>query len=358
MGNIFGAIGLNDNDRVFKSTQGQEVIYQVAAAHIAARNAALNQAAGIFIQGTTEAHTERYKLPAGGRLQRRGRSAPTGAVKAYGSWDVAYPLEDFGAQIAGDDISMAYMTAEELSTHIDTVTAQNTNTFRFEMLKALMNDSADTFVDELHGSLTIQPLANGDSVVYPPVEGSESEATAEHYVTSGYAASGISDTNDPYPVLTGLLTDHFGRNTGNSNVVTFINSAQETLTANLARFVDVPDRFVAVGDDTDVPSGLPMAPGVVVGRHTSGTWIVSWDWIPAGYMLSVHLEAPAPLKKRVDPSDTGLPTDLALVARDMQYPFESSEWRHRFGLGVGNRLNGAVMELTADATYDTPTAYA
>jgi hypothetical protein len=75
-------------------------------------------------------------------------------------------------------------------------------------------------------------------------------------------------------------------------------------------------------------------------------------------MLAVHLEAPAPVIKRVDPAATGLGRGLQLVAEDESFPFTASFWRHRFGFGVGNRLNGVVMELGTGGTYTVPAAYA
>jgi hypothetical protein len=74
-------------------------------------------------------------------------------------------------------------------------------------------------------------------------------------------------------------------------------------------------------------------------------------------MLSVHLGVPKPLIRRIDPPDTGLGDGLQLVANDAQFPFNDSVWRHRFGVGGGNRLNGVVMEVAAGGTYTVPTAY-
>jgi hypothetical protein len=76
-------------------------------------------------------------------------------------------------------------------------------------------------------------------------------------------------------------------------------------------------------------------------------------------MLGVHLEAPAPLVMRVDPSDTGLGGgNFGLVVEDMDYPLQSSYFERRFGFGVGNRLNGYALEVSTDGSYAPPTAYA
>lgn len=356
MSGIFGILGLSDNDRSYVNTIGQSLVFTATQTLLQQYNADLNAAMSIFLDSTTTGFKERYKLPGGGRLQRRGGLAQSAAVKAYGSWDVAFPLEDFGAQLADSDIAMAYMTMPEYNRHVETVMIQDMNTVRFEMLKALFNSTAATFVDPINGSLTIERLANGDSVVYPPVLGSETEATDNHYLESNYAATAISDTNNPYITIREELEEHFGTSTGGDNIVVFINNAETPETEDLSDFDAVPDNYVRVGSNTDVPQGLPTVPGKVIGR-TNGVWVVEWRWMPANYMFGIHLDAPRPLKMRVDPADTGLGTGLQLVARDMQYPIESAHYRHRFGFGCANRLNGVVMELGTGGTYTVPTAY-
>jgi hypothetical protein len=357
MAQLFGAITLGDVT-TFADSRGQVLIYGYTQEYLNFVNAEADRMASVFVERTTEDHTERYKMPGGGRLQRRGLQTQVGATKATGSWDVAYPLEDFGAQIAGDDVSLAYMSVEDYNTHIQSVVIQNANTIRFEILKALFNNVARTFVDPLRSTLTIQPLANGDATVYPPINGAETEATSDHYLESGYAASAISDTNNPYATIVNKLTEVFGPSTGGSNIVTFINSAQTAKTAALTNFYEVQDSFIRVGSNTDVPMNLPNVPGKIIGRMSDGTWVVEWAWVPSGWMIGINLEQPAPLKMRVDPAYTGLGRGLQLVATDAEYPFQFAFWRHRFGVGVGNRLNGVVMELGTGGTYTIPTAYA
>lgn len=358
MSGIFGALGINDTERVMLNTLGQSVVYEAIQTVLNQYNAELASAMSIFIERSTSDYKIRYKLPGGGRLQRLGGQAQAGAVKAYGGWDVALPLEGFGAQLAGNRIDMAYMTVQDLDRHLNTIFIQDRNTVRYEILKALLNNVQRTFVDPLYGSLSVEPLANGDSVVFPPVLGSESEATDNHYLESGYAASAISDTNDPYATIVAELEEHFGVVTGGSNIATFINNAQVAKTLALTKFDSVVDRFIRPGANANLPQDLPASmPGRVLGRHSDGTWVVEWRSVPSAYMIAVHLEAPAPLLERVDPADTGLGSGLQLVAEDGDYPISSSHYEHRFGLGAGNRLNGVVMELGSGGTYDIPSGY-
>ncbi len=360
MTTIYGALGISDSDRIFLNTLGQQVVYDAARRVLADYNADLVAARTLFVRGTTSDHAIRYKLPGSGRMQRVNRNSSGGAVKQSGQWDVAFPLEGFEDQLAVDRVSLAYMTTQDLAREIDTVQIRNTNTVRFEMLKALFNNTVRTFVDERVGSLSIKPLAGAaDGTLYPPVEGSETEATEDHYLGANFLSSAISDTNNPFEIIVPEVVEHFGgRSSSGDNMITFMNEAQYAKVAALADFVEVSDRFVRDGANTAVPLALPTAPGSIVGRMKNRTWVSVWNHIPADYMVGVHLEAEPPLMKRSDLPETGLPSELDLVAQDNDHPFQSSFYAHRFGFGVANRLNGVVLHITNSTSYTIPTAFA
>jgi len=211
--------------------------------------------------------------------------------------------------------------------------------------------------------LTIRRLANTDGTSFPPVIGSVSEADDQHYVEQGDLATAIDDTHDPWigtntnsvNIIT-ELEEHFGVSAGSSEIVSFINNAEVPEVSALTEFEPVDIIQIAEGSQTASPVQVPSnLPGVVIGRHRAGAWIVRWDFVPATYILSVHTGVEAPLMKRVDPADTGLGTDLQLVAQDEEFPFSESTWRHRFGFGVANRLNGYVVEVAAGGSYTDPT---
>ena len=358
MTTIYSQIGIADTDRGFIGTVGQSVVYDLAAQFVAQRSADLMAQLSLFVAGTTSAHIERFKLPGGGFLEQRGATSPVASAKSSGSWDVAYPLFDFGRAITTDYVARGYMTAGEMQVHIDGVIAANANTVRFQLLRRLFNNTVQTFVDDLHGTLSVQPLANGDAVIYPAPQGSTVEGTADHYLESNYAASAISDANNPLATIEAALSAHFGSMTGGSNIVVLINSAQRAKIEALTNFVEVPDNFIVTGSNTDVPTGYPMLPSSarLIGR-SSGTWVAVYDWMPVAYMMGVHLEAPAPLRMRVDPADTGLGQGLQLISTDTNFPLQTASYVNRFGFGTGNRLNGVVMELGTGGSYTIPAGY-
>ena len=357
MSSIFGLLNISDADLTMVNSVGQRVLYDATTEYLSVINAELNAGLSLFVENTTEDYKERYKLPGGGRLQPRGTLANTAYRRTIGYWDVAYPINDYGAALGMDDVTLAYMTAAEYQRQVDGVVAGNTATVRFDLLKALFNASSRTITDDRWGSLTVQPLANGDSVVYPPAMGSETEATDNHYLESGYAASSIDNTNNPLVTLREELEEHFGTMTGGDNIVVFHNQAQTAKLEALADFDEVPDRYIRPGTGISVPEGAPNTPGIVTGR-SSGVWCVEWRWIPANYLLAIHLDQPKPLKMRVDTAASGIPRGLHLYFNDEARPIQTMQWRHRFGFGVGNRLNGVVMELGTGGSYTTPTSYA
>jgi hypothetical protein len=357
MSTLYSLLNINDSDRVYVQTLGQGLVLDAITEIVARNNSEMNAAMSIFIEKTTEDFQDRYKLPGGGRMSERDTMTPGHAVKATGGWDVAWPLKDYGEQIGGDDVEMAHMLISDLQRHLSTILIRNADRVRHEILFALFNNTQRTVIDR-RGTLLIEPLANNDTVVYPPVIGSNTEATENHYLASGYLPANISDVNNPFPVIRKELEHHFGVATGGARVVNYVNSTHtEQISENITNHREVVDRFIDPGDDTDRPVNFPMVPSTarIVGR-VSGTWHVEWDWIPENYILSIHEEAPKPLVMRVDPVDTGLARGLTLVARNETYPLEQSFWRHRFGIGAGNRVNGVVMHLTAGA-YTIPTGY-
>jgi hypothetical protein len=359
MSTIFGQLDLNDTDRVFNATVGQEAILTAIQDYLMRRDAMVDQLISVFVAENTTNHKERYKLPGTGRMQDMGFNPTTrpGLTRVFGEWDTAYPLASYQSGIGWDRVSMAYFTVSDMEKHISGVDIENRNSVRFALLKRIFDNTQTSFSDPLWGTLTVEPGANGDTVTYPPVIGSESEATEDHYLESGYAATAISDTNNPYVTIEADLVHHFGKSQGNDNVAVFINSAERPETEDLTDFVEVTDRFVVPGTQTSTLTGLPtMHPGRVIGR-TNGCWVIEWDWIPASYMVGIHLDAEPVLKRRVDPADTGLGVGLNLIMETDDFPNSAQYWENRYGFGAGNRLNLVVMELGSGGTYTIPTAY-
>lgn len=352
MSTVYGILGIQDRDATVDSV-GQQAVYEAINELAALQQAEMDAAYALFVEGTTTNYTERYYAPGGGKMQETQTTSRPGAVKPVGSWDVAYPIKNLTDQVAWDDVALAYMSGRQLDAVMEGIMTRHRNSMRYEILRRLLKSTTDTFIDRIHGSLTIQPLANGDSTNFPPVIGTDSEATENHYIETGYAASSISDTNNPFATVQDEMFEH----SGSGRLVAFINNAQRAKVAALTDFVARPRMNVVPGDNTATlnEAGLPFVPGEIIG--TADDVLISvWRWVPANYMITIDADLPAPLKARED-----VPASLRgfkLVATQQEHPIQESYWRHRIGFGVGNRLNGVVYEFGTGGSYTNPTAYA
>lgn len=360
MSDLAGILNISDSERAFVNTVGQQIVFDACNRLLAEYNEEVNLSIGVFIERETEKFKMRYLLPGGGKLQRMGRQAPAGAVKRHGYYDVAFPLRQWGAELAGDRVDMAYLSIAELQAHLDSIMIKDLNTLRWRILTSIFEDTNLTFTDPIHGALTVTRLANTDGTSYPPVLGSESEADDDHYIDAGYAVAAIAAANNPVPTLRDEIAEHFGGIGSHGRNFVYFHAADQTdYLAAIAGYVALTDQYVVAASTTAEAFGYPNVPGRVHGRGW-GAWLVEWDgWIPDTYGLMVLQEVGAPLFKRVDPADTGLGRGLQLVATDYNHPMQRASYEHRYGLGCGNRLSAAcIMIAGANGGYTPPTAYA
>jgi len=360
MSKLAGILNISDTERAFVNTVGQVVVYDAVNQLLADYNAEVVKQTGVFIDRETEKFKMRYLLPGGGKLQRMGRQAPAGAMKRTGYYDVAFPLRQWGVEMAGDRVDMAYMTIAELDAHLDTIMIQDLNTLRWRILTGIFEDTNLTFTDPIHGSLTVRRLANTDGSTYPPVVGVETEADDDHYIDAGYAVSAITATNNPVITLRDEIAEHFGGiGSAGRNFVYFHGNDQLSYLKAISGYTSIQERFIKAGVNTAEAIGAPSVPGRVHG-YLDGAWLSEWDgWIPDKYGIMVLLEVPAPLMRRVDPADTGLGRGLQLVATDVNHPMQRASYENRYGLGCGNRLSAACIYINgANGGYSPPSAYA
>lgn len=359
MSGLPGLLNISDTERAFVNTIGQQLVFEAVNQLLADYSEEVAKQTSVFVERKTEKFKMRYLLPGGGKLQRMGQQAAAGAMKRYGSYDVGFPLRQWGAEMAGNRVDMAYLTIAELDAHLDTIMIQDLNTLRWRILTSIFEDTNLTFTDPVHGSITVTRLANTDGTLYPPVVGSETEADDDHYINSGYTVAAIADANNPVTTLVAEIAEHFGGiGSAGRNFVYFHANDQLAYLQAITGYVAITDQFVQAGDATAETSGWPQVPGRVHGR-LSGAWLSEWDgWIPDTFGICVLMEVPAPLLMRHDPSDVGLGNGaLQLVATDTNHPMQRSSFERRFGLGCGNRLSAAVIDIDEGGSYVPPTEY-
>jgi hypothetical protein len=356
MANLVGILGATDVTPVAQiSTETvTDAINQTLERYVAERN----QAFAFFVEDETTSFKTLYPLGGGDEMQELGPHGRPIEDRQEGRIETAYPIRRFGSAFGYDAETFAYMTAGDLDRQVNAKTIGNARTHRRQILRAIFNNLNEVWRDEvpgiMAGDLTIRRLANGDGTTYPAVAGSDVNADDNHYLASGYAATGISATNNPLATLAAELREHGG--TG--PVAAVINPAQRAqIQQGLTNFVDAPIEGITAGADTPTADAVPGVPGDFVGVDgDSGVYVFSWDAIPATYIGARAMATPAPLRRRVHAPDSL--RGFKLEAEEDHDPLFKRTYRDRFGYGAGNRLGMAIMQLVATGDYVIPAAYA
>ncbi len=278
-------------------------------------------------------------------LDEYGRPRP---VRPAGYYDVAFPIQGGGAAFGFNHISEKLATVADINRLTLEALGADADWMKRHALAAIFDSSSWAYDDEQHGSLTVQPLANSDSVTY--VKKSGSVATDTHYLAQ---AAAIADATNPYPTIYDELREHPVN--GNGPIVAYIPTALKTTTQALATFVEVGDPDIEQGSTADTIVGrLDRGFGDEVLGKANGVWIVEWSILPSDIILGVARGAREPvLKMRQHPASTlqGF-WKKAVVEGNLA----TTEFYRFAGFGSYNRV-GALAYRIGNAAYAVPTGY-
>lgn len=350
----YGFVTLQDQFNQRVAEVGVERIWTAIDESAAEHNRVLTELMAAMIEETTSAQ-EQFELPGGGTLQPLDADGNPLPVKPSGSYQVAYPIQGAGTAWGSNRVSRAMMTVREANRLTVDAQEKDVNWLRRHILAAVLDNTSWTFVDEVGpdgskglGSITIQPLANGDSVVYTKKGGDT--ATDDHY---GAQAAAIDDSNNPYDDIYSDLVEH-PSNSG--PYVAYIASSLKSATQGLAGFVPVVDPDIAPGSGSDsLRSQISRGFGDEVLGKTDNMWIVEWNILPAGYILA-HARGGGPVLKM---REYAAP-ELQGFFREAHSPDGNHQEERMIryaGFGCGNRI-GAYVYYVGGASYVIPTGYA
>ena len=234
------------------------------------------------------------------------------------------------------------------------------------VLRAVFNN-VNTTASIRSQAYNVYRFYNADGTVPPDYKNDTFSGTHNHYLTSGAATidSGDLDAIEEH-------IKHHGYLEGGATLVIMMNR-QEVATVRSFR--------VSGGDSFDfIPSqGSPAAyfpqmvlgvtgnqpPSEYRGLKVAGSYgpflIIEEDFIPAGYVFAFATGGEQNVANPVgfrEHQNAGLRGLRLVKGRDNDYPLIDSFYQRGFGTGIRHRGAGVVMEITADATYDIPAAYA
>lgn len=328
---------------------GVDTVATAITETVAEHNRQMDTLMQMFATTTTD-YKVRFQTPTVARLQpleQDGRARP---IQPAGFYDIAFPVFQAGVAWGNNRIARAKMTVADANRITSTLLSADMRWLRDHMLAALFANSSWAFPDPEHGDLTVEGLANGDTVQYLVQTGADTGATDNHYLAQSAA---IDDSNDPFPAIHTELTEH-PENSG--DVVALIPTNLKASVEALAAFFPISDPNIRLGSgQSELVGGLGMSvPGEIIGYHDSGVWIVEWRSMVSSYIIASVTGGPRPLALR-EHSEAEL-RGFAQVAVREDHPFWESHWERLGGFGGQNRV-GAVVQRIGNASYAVPSGY-
>jgi hypothetical protein len=356
--NNYGFIGLADlyNQRISGINGGVQWVWDAIRLSVDEYNRVAGAVLGEFAQ-TTEMAMEQIELPGDGTLQPLDDNGNPLPVLPSGNYQVAYPIQGAGTAWGDDRVSRELMTVEEADRFTSDSLRRDANWIVRHALAAILTNTTWVFNDKSGGAfgvkglgdITIQPLANNDTVKYTR-KGIAVSAIDDHYLAQ---AAAIADGANPFPTIKAELHEH--PSNMNLPIVAYVASDLVSSIQGLTEFVDKDDPDIRAGNASDTLSGMISAgPGdTVLGKTKSGVWVVEWGAMPSNYLVAKVLgrqplkmrEYPAPNLKGLFPERADIDGNH-IVKRFIRYA----------GFGTADRVAALAMYI-GGAAYAIPANY-
>lgn len=333
---------------------GVERVYRAIQESAAEYSRNVNALLAEFAERTTVAK-EQYELPGTGTLQPMDEWGNALPVREAGYYNVAYPIQGGATAWATNRIARALMTVEEANRMTIEAMKRDQDWLRRHLLAAIFDNVAWTFVDRAAGggykglgSLTIEPLANADTVTYVKVGGAAS--TDDHYL---YQAAAISDSANPFPTIYDELMEH-PSNSG--PIVVYVPTALTTTIEALTNFIPVNDPGIRYGLSTDrLNAPIDRGLGDEVLGYVDKCWIVEWRALPSTHMIA-HAKGAGPVLKMREYPAPELQGFFPEAYTQDGAALQIKQMIRYAGFGCANRI-GALVYYVGGGSYSIPAGY-
>ncbi len=343
----YGFINLESQaaDRV--TTVGERTIWEAIRESAAEYSRGVNALLASFARRTTDFQIQ-FNLPGVGTLQPLDEHGNPLPVRELGHYTVGFPIQGAGTAWGTNRITRARMTVEEADRQTLEAMKKDSDWMRRHLLAAIFDNVAWTFDDPDHGNLTIEPLANSDTVTYVRIGGTS--AIDEHYLAQ---AGAIADATNPFPTMYAELMEH-PSNTG--PIVAYIPTANVAAVQGLTNFIPVGDPDVILGAATDRLAGvIDRGLGDEVLGKVDNVWCIEWRVLPDDYLIA-HAQGAGPfaaMREYDAPELQGFFPETHSSDGNLQ---ELRMLRY-CGFGIENRI-AALVQRVGNGAYAIPAAYA
>lgn len=358
--NLFGAFDSKHLDRPVNDFD-QPDLYAAISLVLAQYSGLVTEVLSVLADTTTVA---KERVPfggmGGGMLQP---SAELGRVLATrprrgAFFDVGYPIGRFGDRAIFTAEWLLRNTLRDVAIKTtDAIIKDYETLMRYVLNAVFQNVNYDFNDDEVLGQnlgiVGVKRLLNADGTPgIAIVNGRQVPlATKNHYKVSGTAG---------YTDAAFILAYNALRDVGMSDdVVFFISEDDKDAVTALPSFisVDTRDRNIIYPAGTEPMTAIVRNPKAI-GRIKDKGEVIPLQFLPAGYMAATDRNAdrPAVIRESDLPQLRGfrLTDQDNEAAIDTNQTITSKFWSRIFGVGVRNRANMVIVQITTDAVYTPP----
>lgn len=327
---------------------------------VAAYNQRFNAIVGTLVDDVTIG-MEFFGEPTGGTLQPLDEFGNPLPVKKGLGWQNGYPINGAGTAFGDNRLSREMMTFNEANQMMVDAQNRDRNWNKRRIIAAALTSTPYQFFDETRdlrypqglGSVTVNSLANGDTVLYTRRDGSS--ATNNHYLSQAAVISDAAGAN-PFQRIWEEL-NHHPSNYGKRIVVYVAQNLVDSI-GGLASFVErrdpdvtYPDNVFQTSNETGNGFGDQYV-GYV--RAPAFCHVVSWGDLPNNYMLAT-VEGVRPIARRQYAMSTlqdliterHSPDGNLMITRLLRYA----------GYGIRNRVGALVYQVNTPGAYVNPAEY-
>lgn len=346
----YGFVALKDLFRERVTTVGIETVNTAMTDSIEMYQRELDEMLDWLVERTT-VPKRRFLLPNSGTLQPLDQWGNPLPRQPGGSYEVAFPIQGGGDAWGNNRITRAKMTVAEANQFTLNVQMADLDWMKRHILAALFTNTTWTYSDpdDEIGDLTIQPLANNDTVVY--LRRGAGASTDNHYLAQ---ANAIDNSNDPYPTIEAEISEH---PSNNGDVVAFIPSNLVAATMALSAFIPANDSNIqrSISSDAFIGDEIQGFGDKFLGYHESGVKLVEWKSLPSSYILGGSEDPGAPAVAMREHPEAEL-QGLFPEFHDVDGNRQLFKFLRYAGFGVQNRIAMLVMRI-GNGSYAIPTGY-
>jgi hypothetical protein len=351
----FDTLATADNTTVAEF--GEDNAWQAIQEALTAHNQQLAESLQMFVTDTTDRH-RRYGGADSMEMEELDEFGTPDAQKIAAGATVAFPMRFYGVGVQWTRLYFQNIMASEFAAQIVARQDADVRNIQKQLKRALLLSSNYTSIDRRTDkvSLSIKRLANADGAAIPTApDGSNFDgSTHTHYLGATAAWSGATNTQVATDIkaIANTVLEHFL----SGQILVLINRAQEDKVKAADGFAAYVDSRIiqAPGGTTqfargnlDVSNPTNRAIGIL---GPAEIWVK--PWIPAGYIVAVHVGGTEKaLVRRIRRMGGG---QLELLFDNEQYPLRAQAVGREFGFGVWNRVAAAAL-YTGGTSYTDPT---